>query len=89
MPQPFNTRCLTAEQYSLKDLLKICLLAKKIRKICETKEGADEIKQLLSHKRAMIYFKQSSTRTFLSFLNACQILGIQCSESEIQVLHQK
>jgi aspartate carbamoyltransferase catalytic subunit len=28
----------------------------------------------------MLYFTQPSTRTFLSFLNACQILGIQCSE---------
>ena len=75
-----ETRCLTAEQYSLEEILKICELSDKIRKICETKEGADYIQSLLSDKRAMIYFKQSSTRTFLSFMNACHILGIKCSE---------
>jgi aspartate carbamoyltransferase catalytic subunit len=35
---------------------------------------------LLADKRAMLYFTQPSTRTFLSFNNACQILGIQTSE---------
>ncbi|MBI2195004.1 MAG: aspartate carbamoyltransferase [Planctomycetes bacterium] len=35
---------------------------------------------LLSHKRAMLYFTQASTRTFLSFQAACQILGITCNE---------
>ena len=28
----------------------------------------------------LLYFKQPSTRTFLSFENACHILGISCSE---------
>jgi aspartate carbamoyltransferase len=28
----------------------------------------------------MLYFTQASTRTFLSFLTACQILGMQCGE---------
>ena len=31
---------------------------------------------LLSNKRAMLYFTQASTRTFLSFQAACQILGM-------------
>lgn len=35
---------------------------------------------LLSNKRAMLYFTQASTRTFLSFQAACQILGITCNE---------
>ena len=35
---------------------------------------------LLHHKRAMLYFTQPSTRTFLSFMAACQILGITCNE---------
>src|SRR5436190_14223921 len=35
---------------------------------------------LLRHKRAMLYFTQASTRTFLSFLAACQILGMSCNE---------
>ncbi len=35
---------------------------------------------LLADKRAMLYFSQPSTRTFLSFNNACHILGIRTSE---------
>jgi aspartate carbamoyltransferase catalytic subunit len=31
---------------------------------------------VLAHKRAMLYFSQPSSRTFLSHLAACQILGI-------------
>ena len=39
--------------------------------------GLHFLRELLAHKRAMLYFTQASTRTFLSFLNACQILGMQ------------
>ncbi|HLP43278.1 MAG TPA: aspartate carbamoyltransferase, partial [Fibrobacteria bacterium] len=46
----------------------------------KTKEGLLYLRSLLAHKRAMLYFTQPSTRTFLSFNNACQILGIQTSE---------
>ena len=35
-----------------------------IRKICSTKEGANYVSTLLDDKRAILYFKQSSTRTF-------------------------
>ena len=35
---------------------------------------------LLSDKRAMLYFAQPSTRTFLSFYAACQILGMHPAE---------
>ena len=46
----------------------------------KTEEGADKIASLLRNKRAMLYFNQPSTRTFLSFQNACYILGIKCSD---------
>jgi len=46
----------------------------------KTKKGSDYASSLLSHKRAMLYFVQPSTRTFLSFLNACHILGLKTSE---------
>lgn len=55
-------------------------LADKIRFIAETKSGLDYLQTLLSHKRAVLYFAQPSTRTFLSFNNACQILGIKTSD---------
>ena len=51
-----------------------------IRQLSRTKEGNDRLRQLLSHKRAMLYFTQPSTRTFLSFMAACQILGVTCNE---------
>ena len=35
---------------------------------------------MLAHKRAMLYFTQPSTRTFLSFVNACHVLGVRTSE---------
>jgi len=35
---------------------------------------------LLPDRRAMLYFVQPSTRTFLSFSNACHVLGIRTSE---------
>jgi len=55
-------------------------LADKIRKIAKSKDGLDFLQTILSHKRAVLYFAQPSTRTYLSFNNACQILGIQTSD---------
>ncbi len=47
-----------------------------IRRLDKSKEGLDYLRRLLGHKRAMLYFTQPSTRTFLSFDSACHILGI-------------
>ena len=54
--------------------------ADKIRVLSKNRTGQDFLINLLSHKRAMLYFTQPSTRTFLSFMAACQILGITCNE---------
>ena len=51
-----------------------------IRRLARQPDTNQQLKQLLSHKRAMLYFTQPSTRTFLSFMAACQILGITCNE---------
>jgi aspartate carbamoyltransferase catalytic subunit len=51
-------------------------LANRIRFINKSKEGALYLKSCLAHKRAMLYFSQPSSRTFLSHLAACQILGV-------------
>ncbi len=58
----------------------LCELTTKARTISHTKEGAAFLRNLLPDKRAMLYFTQPSTRTFLSFNNACQILGMGTSE---------
>lgn len=69
-----------AQQLDLNYIESLFTLANKIRKIAKSKEGLDRLRTTLSDKRAMLFFNQPSTRTFLSFLNACQILGMQISE---------
>ncbi len=54
--------------------------ADNIRLLSKTRSGQDFLIDLAPHKRAMLYFTQPSTRTFLSFMAACQILGITCNE---------
>lgn len=55
-------------------------MADMIRRLARDRESHLELRTLLAHKRAMLYFTQPSTRTFLSFMAACQILGITCNE---------
>jgi|YNPNPStandDraft_1061719.scaffolds.fasta_scaffold15471_3 aspartate carbamoyltransferase catalytic subunit len=55
-------------------------LTNRIRRIAKTREGTHWLHGLHSHQRAMLYFVQPSTRTFLSFQNACHILGFHTSE---------
>ena len=72
--------CIKAQQFSRDFLEEICDLADKIRQIAKTKAGMEYLSSILNHKQAMLYFVQPSTRTFLSFYSACQILGIKCAE---------
>ena len=51
-----------------------------IRKFDKSKEGLLYLQSLLGHRRAMLYFTQPSTRTFLSFQSACYVLGMKPSE---------
>ncbi len=71
---------LLAQQFNRKQLDEFGELATRIRKIAKTKEGILFLRSQLAHKRAMLYFTQPSTRTFLSFTAACQILGFQIGE---------
>ncbi|MBZ0202768.1 MAG: aspartate carbamoyltransferase [Ignavibacteria bacterium] len=71
---------LSSIQFTLDELLKYFELADKIRKIAKSKDGLDFLQSILSDKRAVLYFAQPSTRTYLSFNNACQILGIKTSD---------
>ena len=61
-------------------LVKLFRSADTIRTMAKSPEGNAQLRSLLAHKRAMLYFTQPSTRTFLSFMAACQILGITCNE---------
>ncbi len=69
-----------AQQFDRARLDAIGTLATQIRRIAKSKEGLDFLQTVLSHKRAMLYFSQPSTRTFLSFCAACEILGIKLGE---------
>lgn len=71
---------LFAQQYDRPAMERLCDLATRVRKIAKTRGGMRFLQDLLAEKRAMLYFAQPSTRTFLSFSAACQILGIQTAE---------
>jgi aspartate carbamoyltransferase catalytic subunit len=58
----------------------LCDLTTRVRTIAKSYAGARFLQSLLPTRRAMLYFTQPSTRTFLSFNNACHILGIRTSE---------
>lgn len=71
---------LLAQQFGRARLDQIGNLTNVIRQVAKSREGALFLKGLLNTKRAMLYFTQPSSRTFLSFRSACQILGIENSE---------
>lgn len=72
--------CLNVHQFDRSFVEENCALADKVRDIAKSKTGAEYLASLLNHKRAMLYFVQPSTRTFLSFYSSCQVLGIKCAE---------
>jgi len=71
---------LSASQFDRNFLDRMYKLTNKIRRFDKSKEGLLYLQSLLPHKRAMLYFTQPSTRTFLSFQSACHILGMKNSE---------
>ena len=75
---PYHT--LYAQQFDYEMIDRLVNLSNCIRKTAKGRDGAIFLRSLLSHKRAMLYFSQPSSRTFLSFFSACQILGLQIGE---------
>ncbi len=71
---------LFARQLGRELLEELNVTATMIRHLAATKDGAVFLKGLLPEKRAMLYFTQTSTRTFLSFTAACQLLGMSTAE---------
>ena len=71
---------LSSSQFDRPFLDYLCQLTNTIRRFDKSREGLAYLNSLLSHKRAMLYFTQPSTRTFLSFHSACHILGVTASE---------
>ncbi|MBN2450528.1 MAG: aspartate carbamoyltransferase [Lentisphaeria bacterium] len=71
---------LIAQQFERETLDDLCQLATRIRRIAKSKAGMEFLASMLCHKRAMLDFSQPSSRTFLSFYAACQILGLKVAE---------
>lgn len=71
---------LSASQFDRPMLDYLVHLTNTIRRFDKSKEGLLYLQSLLAHKRVMLYFTQPSTRTFLSFQSASQILGMKSSE---------
>jgi len=71
---------LVAQQFDRKQLDELGALATRIRFIAKTEPGMAFLHGLLPYERAMLYFSQPSTRTFLSFCTACEILGMSIGE---------
>ena len=71
---------LDPHQFDRALLDELCVLSTRIRQLAKARLGARALQTLLPHKRAMLYFSQPSTRTYLSFENACHLLGIRTAE---------
>lgn len=69
-----------AQQFTRASLEELFEIANKVRNIAKTQNGMNFLSTILSDKRAILFFSQPSTRTFLSFENACHILGMKTSE---------
>ncbi|MFO7871215.1 MAG: aspartate carbamoyltransferase [Kiritimatiellia bacterium] len=76
--RPFHV--LNARQFNRDSLDSIGRLATRIRFIAKSSDGMQFLGGLLANRRAMLYFTQPSTRTFLSFCAACEILGLKLGE---------
>lgn len=71
---------LVAQQFNRQRLEELGALATHIRRIAKQEEGMTFLRSLLANQRAMLYFSQPSSRTFLSFCAACEILGMNIGE---------
>lgn len=71
---------LVAQQFNRKRLEELGRLATAIRRISKEEAGMTFLRQLLHNHRAMLYFSQPSSRTFLSFCAACNLLGMNIGE---------
>ena len=71
---------LVSQQFSREMLDDLCDLATCVRMIAKNREGCSFLQSRMFEKRAMLYFAQPSTRTYLSFDSACQTVGLDCMD---------
>lgn len=75
---------LFSQQFNRELLNHLYILTNKIRLISKTREGAEWLSTLLVNKKALLYFIQPSTRTYLSFWSACAALGMRVADVRSQ-----
>ena len=68
-----------AQQLDRPLLERLFTLADRVRELSHIHQGRLFLRSLLADRRAMLYFTQPSSRTFLSFAAACHILGMTTS----------
>ena len=66
----------TQPEFDRRFLNHLCDLTTALRTYGKKYDLTTELKTRLANKRAMLYFTQPSTRTFMSFMAACQNLGM-------------
>lgn len=64
-----------AQQFTKAHLEELFVLADKVREIATTQRGMNFLRTILSDKRAMLFFVQPSTRTFLFFFKCLPDIG--------------
>ncbi len=69
-----------SHQFSIQLLEELFDIADHVKEMTRKANGIEFLKSLLGHKKAMLYFTQPSTRTFLSFLTACQMVGMDTGQ---------
>jgi len=69
-----------SQQLNRKVIDDIYEITNNLRNLSKSKAGSLFMQTILCHKRAMLYFNQPSSRTFLSFESACHMLGMKTSE---------
>jgi len=82
-PYEINGRLLHllfTQQFNQPLLQDIFDVADKARQLYSSRIGASFLKECLPNKRALLYFVQPSTRTFLSFQSAASILGMSAAQ---------
>lgn len=58
----------------------LCAATQGIRELCDKPDGKMVLNERFLGKKALLYFTQPSTRTYLSFTAACQNLGVDVLE---------
>ena len=80
MPGDRPYHVLLAQQFQRRHLDALTALTTQIRFLAKSRDGLAFLHERMAYKRAMLYFSQPSSRTFLSFCAACEILGMALGE---------